>query len=361
MDDNIQSAGLPASLADADPFGASPVPRSTTARTQPTTAPASAPVEASSFVPCPCSCGCGNLTNKTYSEVESLSAAKHLRCESCGKAFHFGPRWITDEPASNVTETASADKVVTGERSGETFVIRERVIDPLDAEWERQVARQLEQERRDAARDRWLQGLPERWQLPYDDGEELVPEVEERLARLKDGRAADHGTSLLCIGPFGSGKTWVAYTYARAAVDRWLLWPQQIRIGTEAEIVEPIAAASPWEVEAKMKELLKPTLRMLVIDDVGAFSTYRTPEARWAAFGKIIDWMYAHKRTVVITTNFTLGVGGELDKWIGTRPYERLKSMVGQHQVFRDEDKRSEMTLQWEAEYQAMKAKAGRD
>lgn len=355
-DDGVKRPTLPASLVDADPFAA---PRTGPQRT-PAGTPGPADTADAVKIPCPCACECGNDTDKTYSDVESLSAARFLRCASCAAAGHHGEKWMPeDAPRAQRPSLPSTDREVTGARTGERFVIRQPVVDAEDDEWDREIARRLAKERREAAIAKWQASLPERWQLPYE-GEELVPEVEERLERLRLGNAGDHGTSLLCIGPFGSGKTWVAYTYARAAVDRWLLWPQEIRVGTETEILGPIALASPWEVAAKAAELLKPTLKMLIIDDVGT-GNFRNMDNQHAAYTQVVNWMYEHKRALVITTNKVPGSGKDLDKWIGPTAYERLKHMVGARQVFRDENKRAELTAQWEAEYQDILATRGRD
>lgn len=358
MSDNSPRPGTASSLGDADPFAApTPTPRVRDITHDTYAADGSgAPVDKSEPFPCPCSCACGNNTEKTVAQITSPSAARYLRCEPCAQDSHFGPQW-NPAPGHSIG-LGPDDRVVVGDR-GTSVTIRKYVPDPIDLEWERQAVEDLATERRNGARERWLMSLPERWQLPYDDGEELVREVEDRLTRLKSGNSV--GTSLICFGPFGSGKTWVAYTYARAAVDRRLLWPKEIVIGTEAEIVEPLASAAAWDIAARMDDLLKPTLKMLMIDDVGTFSAYRNAEQRFAAFGKIVDWMYVHKRALVITTNKSLGTGGELEQWIGAPAYERLKSMAGQHQVYRDENKRGEMTAQWESEYQQMRAERGLD
>lgn len=378
MTDEISRPGLPASLADIDPFAApanpahpsrplSAVPGSSGTNAAGRSA---ASAEAGETVPCPCACACGNATDMTFAELESFAAARFLRCGACAKALHFGPQWAAADPAAARSHT-SPDREVVGDKSGVRFTVREPVVDPEDEALKRQAAIDLATQHRDAARQRWLDGLPERWKLPYDDGESLVPEVEERLARFRSGAAGDHGTSLLCIGPFGSGKTWVAYTYARAAVDRRLLWPQEIRVGTEGEIMEPLALASPWELTAATNALLKPTLKMLIIDDVGALGTYKNHENRHATWSKVVNWAYEHKRALVLTTNKTLGlVANEpdtkkhadlLENWIGPTAYERLKHMVGAHQVFRDENKRAELTARWESEYQTMLAGRPRD
>lgn len=345
MSDDFTTPALPASLAGADPFAAATPSRHPQTQARPS-AQSTEKVAGEKF-PCPCACNCNNLTAMDSTEVASASAAKFLRCASCAQAQHFGTRW-NPQPTPLVSSVAPQDEVKMGTRTNTPIAIRHRGVDEEQEAWQREAAQQLEQERRDAARDRWMQRMPERWRLPY----EKVDEVEERLARLKKRESV--GTSLICFGPFGSGKTWVAHTYARAAVDQWLLWPSEILIGTEGDIVEPIANAG-FRIADEMAKLLKPNLKMLIIDDVGQMSTYRTAEDRWAAFGKVVDWMYAHRRTLVITTNLELGKGGELEKWMGAAAYERLKSMAGARQVFRDEDKRSEMTARWEADYAAMR------
>lgn len=354
MDHEVRGFSLPETLSGADPFAAP-----ATHHTQPSSAETRPTGPDSAAVPCPCACACGNDTGKTYTEVESLSALRFLRCEPCGTALHFGPRWTARHPGSVASKgVGESDEVRQGKRSGSTVVVSKPSRSPEDEAWDRKIAADLARERRTEAIQKWQDALPERWRLPYDEGEELLPEITDRLERLDragtEGKG-DHGTSLLCIGPFGSGKTWAAYTYARAAVDRWLLWPQEVRIGTEAEIMEPIALASPWEIAERTQALLKPRLKMLVIDDVGTLGTYKNVENRHAAFTKVINWMYEHKRALVITTNLELGEGASLDKWIGPTAYERLKHMVGPRQVFRDTNKRAELTAAWEAEYQAMK------
>lgn len=340
MTDDFSTPSMPGSLAGANPFAAPGAPRHPAPQ-------ASRPVadESGARFACPCMCRCGNDTSLAVAEVSSPAAAKHLRCAPCATKGHFGMRWNPD-PNAMVSPHVTQDKVVVGDRTGTPIAIRHHIQSATDeqAEWEREAARDLMQQRRDEARQRWMDRMPERWRLPY----EPIEEIDERLERFKNGETI--GTSLICFGPFGSGKTWAAHTYARAAVDKWMLWPSEITIGTEGDIIEPIANAG-FRIADEMAKILKPTLKMLIIDDVGQMSTYRTHDDRWAAFGKVVDWMYAHRRTLVITTNLSLGKGNELEHWIGAAAYERLRSMAGAKQVFRGEDKRGEMTARWEAEY----------
>lgn len=342
MTDDFTTPAMPRALAGADPFAVPASPR------HPDAQPARPAVDGDAAkYPCPCTCGCGNDTALAAVEVTSTAAAKHLRCVECATKGHFGVRWNPD-PNALVSPHVAQDKLVVGDRTGAPIAIRHHIQSANDeqAEWEREAAAELEQQRRDAAKQRWMERMPERWRLPY----EPIEEIDERVERLKNGQTI--GTSLICFGPFGSGKTWAAHTYARAAVDQWVLWPSEILIGTEGDIIEPIANAG-FRIAEVMDKILKPNLKMLVIDDVGQMSTYRSHEDRWAAFGKVVDWMYAHRRTLVITTNLELGKEEALEKWIGAAAYERLRSMAGAKQVFRDEDKRGEMTAKWEAEYHA--------
>lgn len=359
MTDEISRPEVPATLKDLLDGAADPFARHPAASAAAPTAPAnpSTPGATGEMYPCPCVCQCGNDTSMPLAKVTegSMAAAvRRLRCEPCVKAGHLTnpPTTATPQarPASAPTRDIGEHDIATrGTRTGTPIVLRTSTTTDQEAEWDRQAAIQAEQARRDAAEQKWMRSLGERWSRPLD--KDLLPEVEDRLARLSDSRGV-HGSSLLVVGPAGRGKTWVGYTYARTAVARRLLWPQEIQHGSEGDLMEPIVFGQFSDRARKTSELLNKRTRMLFIDDVGSYS-FPKPDDRWSLYTRIVDWAYADHRTLILTTNLSLGADSELERWIGVRAYGRLKSMIGPQPIFMvDADKRDEMTKIWEAEYE---------
>jgi DNA replication protein DnaC len=279
------------------------------------------------------------------SKVTSAAAATLLRCASCMSQGHLA-----------LGVKAGTVPTPTKKRPAPPVAVRTlNVRSEEDRELDRMAAREAHAMRRAEAKARWDASLPEKFRRPLDDVQERA--VQDRLERLRTGRGS-HQTSLLTYGPYGSGKTWVGYSYARLAVEKNLLWPSEIVHGTEAEIMEPLAFASRWEMADRLKKFLNPRMKMLMIDDVGNMGRWPDVDTRHATYASVINWMWENNRALILTTNQRPGEGGELSQWIGTAAYERLRNMVGKDVVLRVGDKRAALTAQWEREYQENLANA---
>lgn len=311
---------------EVDPFNVPhPANRpSVSARSQPVGAPVQV---VDGQVVCGCVCGCGNPSDLPWSEKVSPTAARLLRCSGCLDSLH--------SPGA----------------SGRTVLLID-AVDPLEAEWDKIAARESEADSRAAAKEAWATRLPEKWARPLDAEPDQEPAVLDRLNRLRT-HTGRHGLSLMAVGPYGTGKSWVAYSYARLAVEQDLLWPSEIVMGTEAEILEPLAYAPFAEVTSQLKALLNPKHKMFVIDDIGKMARYPNDDQRRRIFGTVINWIDEHCAALVMTTNLTLGPEGELARYVGAVAYERIRVMVGGDVVFREQAKRAELTAQWESEYRA--------
>lgn len=291
---------------------------------------------------CPCSCGCGNDTTLLASKVTSAAAARMLRCVPCAKAGHLSMPVVAGKVALDPAAAAKAAVVPT--------VRPMAIYDAEDAELDRVAAREAQEARRAAAKVAFEASLPEKFRRPLDPEQE--PAVEDRLRRLASGRGG-HQLSLLTYGPYGSGKTWVGYSYARCAVERNLLWPQEIVHGTEAEIMEPLVFAPKWEVADRMKALLNPRVKMMLLDDVGNMGRWPDVASRHATYASVVNWCWENNRALILTTNKDLGEGESLEAWIGVAAYERVRNMIGRDPVFRVGNERAARTAAWEREYQA--------
>lgn len=338
---------LQAALAgQVDPFAPATTPVRRTAHTdRPGRARSSAfaPAdESGQMFPCPCSCECGNATTLLASKVTSAAAAKMLRCPDCAAQGHLSlPAKAEAKPVPEAAAKAAPTKVVRPMR----------ITDAEDAELDRIAAREAERMRRADAKAKFEASLPEKFRRPLDEVQEKA--VEDRLRRLADRRGrGDHQLSLHTYGPYGSGKTWVGYSYARCAVERDLLWPSEIVHGTEAEIMEPLVFAARWEIADRMKKFLNLRMKMLLIDDVGNMGRWPDVETRHATYASVVNWCWENNRALIMTTNLDLGPGESLEAWIGVAAYERWRNMIGRDPVFRVGNKRAELTAKWEAEYQ---------
>lgn len=288
------------------------------------------PVE---MLACQCSCSCSSATTVPASRATSAATRRLVRCAACQSAKH--PLAALARPATTVPAAAPS---------------RVRVaVSAEDAALDRQVAAEQAREQRATAYAAFEETLPAKFRRPLDAVQERA--VDDRLRRLATGRGT-HGLSLLTYGVYGSGKTWTAYSYMRLAVQRGLLWPAEVRHGTEGEIMEPLVYAAKWEVADRLKALLNPRLKMLLIDDVGNMGRWPDVATRHATYAAVVNWLWENDKALVISTNLDLGAGNALEAWIGVAAYERVRSMIGRDPVFRDTEKRATLTAQWEREYQ---------
>lgn len=341
-----------ASAGGVDPFAA---PATPVAPRRPVSGPV--PVGSSAFAPgdesgvmfaCPCSCECGKDTTVAASKVTSAAAARMLRCPACIRAGHLGL-------AAKKDTAPVADGAARKRPKPQVRVVS--VYDEDDAELDRMAAREALAMRWAEATAKFEKSLPEKFRRPLDPVQEQA--VEDRLKRLEDPQGrGDHQLSLHTYGPYGSGKTWVGYSYLRCAVERRLVWPSEIVHGTEAEIMEPLVFAARWEIADRMKKFLNPRMKMLLIDDVGNMGRWPDVETRHATYASVVNWCWENNRALIMTTNLDLGPGESLERWIGVAAYERWRNMIGRDPVFRVGNKRAELTAKWEAEYQEHLANA---
>jgi DNA replication protein DnaC len=342
-------SGLPSSLRGqaaslpADPFAAPG--RSAAPRPSPPPVPASQPagleqVDEARFA-CPCDCGCGNDTPLAASLARGSAAAARMRCPQCTRAGHV--------PVENAAVAAATRRVRVFEPQQE---------DPVFVERDRQILREEAEQRRAQASQAWRDSLPEKFR---DAGQEtLHPQVAERLERVRSGQGR-HATSMLCVGPYGAGKTWLAYAYASRLVDEGHLLPQQIVHGTEVTVLEPIAYAPYGQVNDRTRALLNRRVRMILLDDVGRMAFYPRQEVQHGLFARIVNFAYEHNLILAMTTTLALGENGKLEEWIGSTAYERLRYMAGRAVVVDTATRRADVTAQAEREYVESREKSRRN
>ena len=299
------------------------------------------------FEPCRCACGCTNPSDVQAGTVVAMTALGYIRCRSCFDAGH------TKTPAGTPRPLTASQQQFTGARTGKQIVVTKPHVDDDDARHDARIAAELAQRRWDEAAARWMDQVPERFRAPID--EPLEPQITDILGRLaaKDG---SHYLSMLSLGPFGSGKTWMAYVLARRVVEQRLIWPAKIRIVKERALLEPLVTGDQWDRHKVLGKMLdKDRLAMLVIDDVGTYKGGKDDD-RISAYTEIVDWFYMHNLPLVMTSNLPLGPkGGDFAKAIGGAAWDRLKNMLGPHGVlFRDEEaQRGKYAQQWEEEFKA--------
>jgi len=150
------------------------------------------------------------------------------------------------------------------------------------------------------------------------------PQVIERVSRI--GTNGGHKTSLLFQGNLGVGKTWTAYAYINLAIASGAVTAGQIIADTETSILSKIAS-SGFKRSDLLEELLNPRYQIYFIDDVGQ-GYFSREEGRTEVWYELIDHVYSHQLTLIMTTNLPLTDNG-LGRWVGGRAYDRLKTLVG--------------------------------
>jgi DNA replication protein DnaC len=183
--------------------------------------------------------------------------------------------------------------------------------------------------------NRWRDSLPEK----FRDAETEHAQVKERLRRLSVGERGI--ASLAVLGAPGFGKTYLAIAYANAAIKAGYFKPSEVLFGSEAELLASAANSSFGEVEAGLRRLISPKIRMLVIDDVGR-GTWLNEAMRPKVFSLVLDKFWSENRVVVFTSNLDPAALGE---YIGDGAMDRLRSLVGNSSLVLDtESKRRKVT-----------------
>lgn len=276
--------------------------------------PADAAVPA--FLPCACTCGCSLPTS--VPAMGSRALARHARCESCAEPAHLAAH-------PTVTTTVSAIASLTQKYT------------PTEEEQSlaRAAAAEVHQEIWATQWAAWQASLPEK----FKDAETSHPQVLERLKRLEAGERGIAG--MLVIGAPGLGKTFLSLGYANAAIKAGYFKPSEVMFGSEAELLASAANSSFGEVEAGLRRILHPRVKMLIIDDVGR-GTWLNEAMRPKVFSLVLDKFWSQNRVVVFTSNLSPSALGE---YIGDGAMDRLRSLVGNASLVLDtESKRRKVT-----------------
>jgi len=151
------------------------------------------------------------------------------------------------------------------------------------------------------------------------------PKILERVARLNNDHGR-HKTSIVLSGNLGAGKTWLSYAYINLAISSGAVTSGQVIADTESAVLSRIAS-SGYKRPGLLEELCNPRYKIYFVDDVG--QGYFSNEAgRTEVWYELIDHIYSHQLTLIITTNLELNERS-LGKHIGIRAFDRMKSLVG--------------------------------
>lgn len=152
-----------------------------------------------------------------------------------------------------------------------------------------------------------------------------TPQVYERVARIGDDYGR-HKTSMLFHGTMGAGKSWHCYAYINMAIQLGKVTAGQIMMGTETDVLGKIAAGG-YKRSDLLEELTNPRFQVYFIDDVGQ-GYFSREEGRTEVWYELIDHVYTHQLTLLLTTNLTIDDRG-LGRWVGKRGFDRLKNIIG--------------------------------
>ena len=163
--------------------------------------------------------------------------------------------------------------------------------------------------------------------------------INSRVERIREGKLV-HRNSLILIGELGVGKTWMGHAYIEALIREGLLQNNEVCMGTEINLLAPVAEAGFNQPE-EIKRLLNPIYKMYFIDEVGR-AAIRNPANRHAIWYALVNHAYVNHIPIIMTTNCgTAPVEyvnpatnersktSELEAWIGDASLDRLRYMAG--------------------------------
>lgn len=151
------------------------------------------------------------------------------------------------------------------------------------------------------------------------------PVIGHRVARMQQNTGL-HKTSLVLYGNLGTGKTWSAYAYINMAIAAGYVTAGQIIADTETAVLSKIAV-SGYKKPEMLEELTHPRHKIFFIDEVGQ-GFFNDPQKRHEVWFELIDHVYAHNLTLIMTSN--LNFGPQMSNWIGVRAFDRLRALVGE-------------------------------
>lgn len=266
---------------------------------------------------CPCKCGRDSLISDKLSKVLSL----HARCETCADKEH-----MKANPIVIIEGKAEESKLVS--------LLHEATEEELAID--KQVRDEISQELWDTQWKRWEDSLPDKFRGASTDHAMVV----ERLARLKEGKRGRGVASLVAFGDTGVGKTYLAISYANAAIKAGYLKPSEVLFGSESELLSAAANAPFADVETAFRRLTSHRYKMIIIDDVGR-GAYLRDDMRPKIWSLILDKLYSENRVVVITSNLD---PTRLTEHIGEGAMDRLRAMVGYGSLILKEPQRRKIT-----------------
>lgn len=269
------------------------------------------------FFPCACPCGCANTT--TVPAIGGPALARHARCQTCSTDEHLAAH-----------PTPAADGLTKPKVLTELYIPT-----PEETQLARAAAREVYGEIWNSQWEAWQASLPEK----FRNAETEHSQVKERLRRLESG---ENGVaSLLVIGAPGQGKTFLSIGYANAAIKAGYFKPSEVLFGSEAELLASAANSGFGEVEKRLGKILSPSVKMLILDDVGR-GTWLNEAMRPKIFSLVLDKYWSRNRVIVMTSNLSTSL---LAEYLGDGAMDRLRSMVGNGALILDtESKRRKVT-----------------
>lgn len=251
----------------------------------------------------PCACPCGCTQDSGIKDVGSDVVARHARCDTCGATEHAEQFPLMPPPGSPLARPVTELYVPTPEELA------------LDAKIAEEQRRQLF----NAGLARWEESLPDK----FRGATSTNPKMLELLDRWKSGSPGT--ASLLVAGVPGKGKTWLAVSYANAAIEAGLVAPDRVLFGTEATLLAAAGNERYGNVEEALRRLTSRRYQMLIIDDIGR-GTWLSDEMRHKVYGLVLDAYWSDNRVIAATTNLTKD---HLKDWLKDAAMDRLRSMCG--------------------------------
>lgn len=262
------------------------------------------------FVLCGCPCECASATTVPVATITTSAArilADHTRCSACtARGHHDQP-----DPIAQADLTAAALTEHRHARHRHALTVWAAQVKPMFA---------------DATSTPGTPGGPA--------SAAVAAFLTDRLARY----AANAPAGFIAGGPFGTGKTWLAWAFLNDLVTSGAVHPSEILHGSETRLLSPISMGSFTEVADARSNVFDPTKRVVFIDDVGQ-GNFRDARAAQSIWHELTDELWSNNRTLIITTNLTLTAApapagappqpSQFEQWIGAAAFDRVVALTG--------------------------------
>lgn len=186
-------------------------------------------------------------------------------------------------------------------------------------------------EAHEKALSQWYARVPKKFHNADVSKDEFVL---DRIERYRNGIPS----GFIVTGSYGTGKTWMAYGFLNALINKDIVHPSEVLFGSENELLGIISMGTFAEQEEARKRLMDPKYKIVYIDDVGQ-GNFRSSRDAHSIWNQCVDGIWSSDRVLIVSTNYSLSAQevlpgakyqpSQFEEWIGGAAMDRMGGVSG--------------------------------